>query len=194
MLVVVTAGVGYLALGAGAFRPSASPAAGVERIELLGPVDLPEHLLRPDQEVGPAVGQIAPDFSLEDLQGRPYRLSDLRGRVVWVNWWATWCVPCRVEMPHIVELHREHKDRGLAVVALNLAEDREPAAGFIKEFKMDFPSLLDAQGLVARRYLLTGMPSHFFLDRDGVVRETQVGLMTKQTMVTKLQRAGLSLE
>lgn len=122
-------------------------------------------------------GFSAPDFTLELLGGGEVTLSDLRGQVVMVNLWASWCPPCRQEMPDIEQVYQDFKDDGLVVLAVNTTyQDSEAgAAAFVQEFGLTFPIPLDRTGAVARQYQLRGLPSTYFIDRKGVIQSVVVG-------------------
>ena len=127
------------------------------------------------------VDQPAPDFFLRTLNGRSVRLSDYRGKTVVLNFWASWCPPCRREMPDFQTLWEERGPSGpddLVILAVNLLpEDTIAAAeGFVEEFGLTFPVLLDtSRGEVARRYGVRALPATFFVDREGIVRTTALG-------------------
>ena len=127
------------------------------------------------------VDQPAPDFFLRTLNGRSVRLSDYRGKTVVLNFWASWCPPCRREMPDFQTLWEERGPSGpddLVILAVNLLpEDTIAAAeGFVDEFGLTFPILLDtSRGEVSRRYGVQALPATFFIDRDGIVRTTALG-------------------
>jgi len=125
----------------------------------------------------PREGFSAPDFALETLAGDQVALSDLRGKVVLVNFWASWCPPCRAEMPAIERVYRSHKDLGLEVLAINTTnqDDQAAAAAFVQEFGLTFPVPLDHTGAVSASYNLRGLPSTYFIDRQGVIRTVVVG-------------------
>lgn len=109
----------------------------------------------------------APDFSLEDLSGKRLGLKDLRGKVVFINFWATWCVPCRQEMPAMEKLYRELKDRGLEIVAINVKENKPEVRRFFDELGLTFTSLLDKDGKVAEEYGAWAIPLSYFVNRKG---------------------------
>jgi peroxiredoxin/Cu/Ag efflux protein CusF len=118
----------------------------------------------------------APDFTLPALTGTNVRLSDLRGKAVLVNFWATWCVPCRTEMPAIEALYQRYKDRGLDVLAINL--DVLSTAGvetFVKEVSVTFPIVLDPSWTVAQLYRVGGLPTTYLIDRGGNVVVREIG-------------------
>jgi len=118
----------------------------------------------------------APDFTLKDLQGRTHRLSDFRGKVVFLNVWATWCPPCRIEMPSMERLHRRFRDRGLVVLAVSEDENGTAAVQpFIDEMGLTFPILLDEDGVIPPRYGVTGYPETFIIDREGRVVQHTIG-------------------
>jgi len=118
--------------------------------------------------VTPSAG--APDFTLPSLNGPNLRLQEQRGRVVMINFWATWCGPCRVEMPHLARLYEKYRDSGFTVLAVNIDEDPHKAASLAKQLGMQFPVLLDTEKKVSRLYDLSTMPSSVLVDRDGRVR------------------------
>ncbi len=125
----------------------------------------------------PKEGFSAPDFTLESFDGSSLTLSDLRGKVVVVNLWASWCLPCRYEMPAFEAAYQRYRDAGLTVVGVNMTpQDSEPAArGFAGQLGLTFPIVLDRNGAVARQYRLLGLPSTFFVDRRGIIRTVIVG-------------------
>jgi len=138
----------------------------------------------------PREGFAAPDFALELLGGGQMALADQRGQVVLLNLWASWCPPCRAEMPAIENVYQTYKDQGLVVLAVNTTfQDSEAdAAAFIREFGLTFPVPLDRDGAVSRRYQLRGLPSTYFVDRRGVIRSVVVGgPMSEALIQSKVQ-------
>lgn len=125
----------------------------------------------------PREGFLAPDFSLQTLEGETVTLSALRGRAVLVNLWATWCPPCRAEMPAIQKLYDEYKDQGFVVLAVNMTyqDDARAIAPFMQENNLSFPVLLEETGEMARKYELRSLPSSFFINRDGIIQEVVIG-------------------
>jgi thiol-disulfide isomerase/thioredoxin len=117
----------------------------------------------------------APALSLNGLDGRPLRLGDLKGKVVFLNFWATWCVPCRQEMPAMEQLYRGYRGRGLVVVAVNYQESKEKVQGFLKELGLSFPAVLDRDGAAANIYGVRGIPVSFLLSRDGRILWKAIG-------------------
>lgn len=135
-----------------------------------------------DTGAGLEVGQVAPDFILPDLSGRWIRLSDLRGqRAVLINFWATWCPPCREEMPQFEALYRT-RGHELAILAVNLRESSRQIEDFFKELDLTFPALLDVDGQVFRRYNIRPMPTSYFIDKQGVIRGRYFGYMPPQVL------------
>jgi peroxiredoxin len=144
------------------------------------------------EEPGPAPreGFAAPDFQLPLLGGGEVALADLRGKVVIVNLWASWCPPCRAEMPALQEVYEAYRDRGLEVLAVNTTyQDSEGAAArFVQEYRLRFPVPLDQTGDVSRSYMLRALPTTFFIDRDGVIRSVVIGgPMSKTTIQTTVE-------
>lgn len=125
----------------------------------------------------PREGFLAPDFSLQTPEGKTVRLSELRGQAVLVNLWATWCPPCRSEMPAIQTLYEEYKDQGFEVLAVNMTYQDDPRAvlPFTQENDLTFPILLEETGEMARRYELRSLPSSFFINRAGFIQEVVIG-------------------
>jgi len=117
----------------------------------------------------------APAFRLVDLQGRAHRLGDLRGRVVLLNFWATWCEPCREEMPAIQTLARELEGQGLAVLAVNYQEAPAAVTAFVGEYRLTLPVLLDPTGDVGGAYHVFALPASFFVDRRGALLGAALG-------------------
>jgi peroxiredoxin len=112
----------------------------------------------------------APDFTLRTLDGDKLRLGEQRGRVVLVNFWATWCGPCRQEMPHLNKLYEKYKASGFVLLGVNVDDDTRQAAGVANKLGVKFPVLPDADKRVSRQYDLSAMPSTVLIDRDGKVR------------------------
>ncbi len=139
----------------------------------------------------PILGQPAPDFVLRDLEGRVVKLSDLKGMVVWVNFWASWCVPCKRELPDIQKLYDEKRDAGLVVLEVNYQEDADTARGFFEARSLRLPLLLDNSGSVYEEYRLQGLPDSFFVDREGDLAAMQFGYLTEAKMRERLATAGL---
>ena len=133
----------------------------------------------------PRVGFAAPDFTLELLGGGQVSLSELRGKPVIVNLWASWCPPCRAEMPALQQVYEANHSRGLEILAVNTTyQDTEAgAAQFVREFGLTFPIPLDRSGAVSRTYLLRALPTTFFIDRDGIIRKVVLGGPMSETTI-----------
>ena len=125
---------------------------------------------------GPRTGYAAPDFALPDLTGVTHRLSEYRGKVVFLNLWTTWCPPCRMEMPAMEQLHRRLAGRDFAMLAVSEDEGgRDAVAPFVAELGLTFPVLLDPEARLSPRYGATGYPETFIIDRDGKVVNHIIG-------------------
>jgi len=111
----------------------------------------------------------APDFKLKNLEGQDISLSDFKGKVVFLNFWATWCIPCRKEMPSMEKLYQEFKDAGLVVLAINHRENLEKIKPFVEEMKLSFPILLDSEGKTSADYTVRGLPTSYFVNQEGVL-------------------------
>lgn len=139
----------------------------------------------------PAVGSPALDFQLTALDGKQYQLSDLKGKVVLINFWATWCQPCREEMP-LIQSTADRFSSDLIVLGVNDDEDRETVTQFVQEIGLKFPVLLDPGEKVTTLYQIRGFPTTFVLDRDGIVRAMHIGIMSQANLNGYLKQAGLN--
>ncbi len=117
----------------------------------------------------------ASDFTLPDLAGRPVRLSDCRGKVVLLNFWASWCPPCRSEMPSMQKLNGLLKNKKFVILAAAQDQDPKKATDFVKTNKYTFPVLLDPKNQAARLYGVTAYPTTFLIDKKGRIRAREVG-------------------
>ena len=112
----------------------------------------------------------APDFTLATPDGKKKSLKDYRGKVVFLNFWATWCPSCRTEMPDMDKLYREYKAKGLEIVAVNVKDKRDDAMKFVQNMKLTYPIMLDPEGEVGLLYGAWGMPATYLIDRKGIVQ------------------------
>lgn len=133
-------------------------------------------------EVGVEVGKSAPDFELRDLNDNPVKLSDYRGQKVFLNFWASWCPPCRAEMPDMQKLYEEDFT-DFKIIAVNVGENKSTAAEFIMENSLDFKVLLDRDEEISRDYLVRGIPTSYFLDENGVIINKVSGLISYDKML-----------
>ena len=130
------------------------------------------------------------DFTLADLQGKPWHLRELRGKVVLVNFWATWCPPCRKEMPDLQALYDKFKDQGLLVLSIS-DEESAKVAPFIAENKISYPVLLDPGRKVNEAFIVEGIPKSFVFDRDGKLVAQSIDMRTRDQFLGMLSQAGL---
>lgn len=136
-----------------------------------------------DLPVGTKVGELAPNFTGTTLDGETIRLSDLRGKTVLINVFASWCGPCRLEMPHLVEAADQFGDQEVVFVGINLQENPEAVKAFRDEFNVQFPLVLNEDGsLTNNLYTPIGLPTSWFIDQDGVVRYVFAGAMTREVL------------
>ncbi|HEX4627976.1 MAG TPA: TlpA disulfide reductase family protein [Gemmatimonadales bacterium] len=131
-----------------------------------------------------APGSVAPDFRLRTLSGDTASLASLKGRPVFLNFWASWCKPCRSEMADIISAYNAHKGQGLEVLAINLTDQERirDVRQFVAELELPFPVLLDQKGKVRKSYALRGLPTSVFIDAQGLVRFVNPGPITSETM------------
>jgi cytochrome c biogenesis protein CcmG, thiol:disulfide interchange protein DsbE len=130
----------------------------------------------------PLPGKPAPDFALQTLTGDSLRLKDLKGQVVLVNFWASWCLACRAEHPVLVEAAKRYRDRGLRVVGVAYQDNRDDARAWIAERGGDWPNGLDAGSHTAIKYGLFGVPETFFIGRDGRILYKQIGPLDQEVI------------
>lgn len=139
----------------------------------------------------PLEGAPAPDFYLAGTDSQMHRLSDLRGTPVLVNFWATWCEPCRLEMPAIQARYERFGGTGLQVLAVDFDEPSEDVSSFGSELGLTFPLVLDPGGKVQSLYQVRGYPTSFFIDRSGKVQVVQIGVMTEGQLDRNLGAIGV---
>lgn len=125
----------------------------------------------------PQAGFPAPDFTLKTPEGESYTLSDLKGNAVLVNMWATWCPPCKAEMPAIEKVYNEYKEQGFIVLAVDQTYQDDPfdIMPFIEDYELTFPVLLDKTGDIGRVYQVRSLPSSYFIDRYGFISDVVIG-------------------
>ncbi len=135
-------------------------------------------------------GTMAPDFRLADLDGKPHRLENYRGKVVLLDFWASWCAPCRKELPSIEKFHREYRDKGLVILAIN-SETQNVARSFVKKNGYTFPVVRDAEGTVFDDYAVSSIPVTIVIDRTGRIVAHFVGFGGEEELVSALRSAGI---
>jgi cytochrome c biogenesis protein CcmG/thiol:disulfide interchange protein DsbE len=134
------------------------------------------------EEPAPVVGRRGPDFTLTSLDGESVSLASLQGHPIVLNFFATWCIPCRSELPAFQEMARRHAERGLAVLLVDLQEDPGDVGQFLESLKVSLPAVVDDTGHVTKAYRVRGLPSTFFVDREGVIRAVQLGALDDRTL------------
>ncbi len=135
----------------------------------------------------PLPGHPAPDFSLQTLDGQTLQLSDLHGQAVVLNFWASWCPPCRAEMPELEQAHQDNQGGGLVVLGVNQGEQQTTAADFVRQFNLTFPVVLDQDLLASRAYKVNSLPTTFFIDRNGIIQDQVTGQMNTALLNEKLR-------
>ncbi|MEP7214628.1 MAG: redoxin domain-containing protein [Anaerolineaceae bacterium] len=130
----------------------------------------------------PRTGQPAPEFSVVSLDGNSIQLSELRGHPVWVNFWASWCPPCRAEGPEIEAAYREYGDQGLVIVGLNVGESASIVREYVTRVGLTFLIGGDPGTDVAAAFRVKGLPTNFFINADGIVQDIRIGRLTSETI------------
>ena len=138
-------------------------------------------------EEAPAVGHKAPDFTLNTLAGDEIQLSNLRGRPVVVNFWATWCPPCRAEIPFFQEANRKYNGQAV-ILGVDDGEPRETVARFAGELGMTYPIPLDEEGVVSRQYRANSLPTTYFIDRNGVIQHLHIGIINQAVLESQIEQ------
>ena len=133
----------------------------------------------------PREGFYAPDFTLDTLDGSTITLSDLRGKSVVINFWATWCLPCRAETPALENAFEQYQDSDVVILGVNLTNQDSVAAveAFVQEFELTYPILLDRDGGIGYLYQVTGLPTTYFISREGIIRSVLVGGPMSETFI-----------
>lgn len=144
------------------------------------------------QKVGYEIGDLAPDFTLNTLDGKTVSLSDYRGKPVYINFWTSWCPACKEEIPEIQKFYVQYKDR-VAILAINItySDKMKDIQSILKENQVTFPVLLDDKSThsVTDRYGVYAIPASFFVDKDGIIRAHHEGAMTLKTLEENLKKA-----
>jgi peroxiredoxin len=138
--------------------------------------------------LGINTGNQARDFELESLDGSEVSLSDFQGDVVLINFWATWCAPCRAEIPDFEQVYQDRRDAGFVILGVNEQEAPEVIEPFVQELGMTYPVLLDERGQVMSEYRALGLPTSLLVDRDGVIRVRHTGVMTAAQLESHLSK------
>ncbi|RBP87036.1 DsbE subfamily thiol:disulfide oxidoreductase [Cytobacillus firmus] len=144
-----------------------------------------------DLPVGLEKGNLAPDFELTDMEGNPVKLSDFRGKAVLLNFWASWCPPCRAEMPHMEKLYNKYKDKNFDILAVNLTNTEKnsgDAEKFVKELGLTFTIPMDVKGEAGSDYNIMAYPTSYFIDSDGVIREKVLGALNEEYMEQEIKK------
>lgn len=124
----------------------------------------------------------AKDFSLELFDGSTVVLSDLQGKVVMLDFWASWCAPCRLEAPTLSQVYGEYRDRGVEFIGIAIWDGAQSAEDFVDEFDVPYPAGVDSDGIITIDYGIKGIPEKIFIDADGVIRKKFVGPMDAATL------------
>lgn len=128
-----------------------------------------------------ALGLEAPEFTLTNFDGEEVSLSDYRGKIVIVNFWATWCKWCDLEMPDLNKIYTENED--IVVLAVNVMEDEQTVREYVEAGGYEFEVVFDADGKIASDYLVNGLPNSYFVDKDGILQYVKMGMITNEELV-----------
>ncbi len=148
-------------------------------VKQIEPAPKPAEVQRP---VVPEAGLVAYDFTLETLDGEKITLSDLRGKPVMLNFWATWCAPCRFEIPYMIAAYEEYQDDGLQVLAVNLREEAGAVRRYAERAGMNFTIALDSQGEIGAAYFVRAIPTSLFIDQEGVIQAVHRGTLSEEAL------------
>lgn len=135
----------------------------------------------------PRLGSPAPEFQLMTLDGEVVDLESYRGQPVWISFWASWCPPCRAESPELVAAYERHADDGLVMLAIDVGEDPGTIAGYVEKAGLPFAIGVDRSTDVAAQYRVRGLPTHYFVDADGILREVKIGPMGTREIERRLE-------
>ena len=136
-------------------------------------------------------GKAAPDFTVQTVDGKPYSLSALKGKPVLLDFWATWCGPCRKAMPSVEQISQDYKDQGLVVLGVNAGEDRDTVREFLKKTPMAYPAVLGGESGILKNYQVTAYPTFVLIGSDGKIAAYEIGFNSQEMLRAMLQQAGL---
>ncbi len=139
----------------------------------------------PTIPIGVSIGNLAPDFQLRTLTGDNISLSSLRGKPVLINFWATWCGPCKAEMPYLQQINDTWSAKGLVLLAVDIGEKPATIEKFMNELNLSMTVPMDSDGKVAKAYLIGAIPTTFLIDKDGVIRQKIVGAFPSAEAIEK---------
>ena len=137
-------------------------------------------------EVGTEVGKKAPNFSLKNMNNKEVTLRELEGKKVFINFWASWCPPCKAEMPDIQKLYENHGE-DIKIIAINLGEKKDKVKKYLENENLDFTVLLDKNQKVASQYLVRAIPTSYFLDENGIILKKKLGVLSYKKMKENLK-------
>ncbi len=185
-LVSVAVGMGPSRLGPGPapLPPTATPRPPAS----VNPSEAPAAEAAPARPSSGPIGQAATDFTVTTLDGQTMKLSDFRGHPVVLNFWASWCGPCREEMPLLSKTYEEQKDSGLVVLAVNVQESAATARRYAEQNKLPFTIALDEKGEISGLYRVRSLPTTYFIDAEGVIQSWQTGTLSKMLLDRHLDR------
>lgn len=184
-LLVVLAGI---MIGQAIIEKQSEKEAAPNLYDVTGDTSVSGGMIAPVESVGIQPGETAPDFELETLDGEIVRLSELRGEKVILNFWASWCPPCREEMPEMQKFYDDYKD-DIKVIAVNYNEKDQKVIDFLDEYGYTFPMPLDRDGSVGNEYGVLTLPTTYFIGTDGIIQEPRhIGPMTYEYMVDMMHK------
>ncbi|MGO0060953.1 thiol-disulfide oxidoreductase ResA [Brevibacillus fluminis] len=136
------------------------------------------------------IGMQAPNFSLEQLNanGKELKLSDLKGKGVVLNFWGSWCEPCKAEFPELEKQYQRYKADGIVIVGVNISETPLAIQQFVDQYRVSFPILMDRQSEITRIYQIGPIPTTFFINKDGIVQDQFIGQMSESTIIQKINK------
>lgn len=186
---VVLSAAAVVAIGAGivyfAIRSTSPPSGSSEtfgQFQRIAPAG-------PQAETGPPEGVRAPDFTAPKFGGGALGLVELRGKGVVMNFFASWCAPCRAEAPDLEKTYQKYRARGIIFLGVDIQQDDwDDAAGFLKTFGISYPAIRDVTGEIARKYQLVGLPTTYFVDEGGVIRAKFIGAFLGPQGILELER------
>lgn len=147
----------------------------------------PERVVIKDSDVGLTIGKIAPNFELEDISGNKVQLNDFRGKAILLNFWASWCAPCRIEMSEFQNIYDSNPNE-IVVIGVNLQENKDNIEEFVKKLGITFPILLDPDSEVKSLYDIFTQPVTYFIDKDGKIVDKKFGPLTIEEINEKVSK------